>query len=148
MGQRERAADGETQLLQTLVRAFYEVSAGANLQMRAVLDGLGLTEAMAGVLWMLDPARPPATMRELARGLGCDPSNVTLIGDKLEQAGLAVRQVHPDDARSRILRLTPAGRTLRAELIDRLVAVTPLASLTRAEQQQLVRVLHKLGATS
>lgn len=140
-------AGADAQLLQTLVRAFYEVSAAANLQMRTLLDGLHLTEAMAGLLWMLDPALPPASMRELARGLGCDPSNVTLIGDKIEQAGLAVRQVNPNDARSRNLTLTAAGLTLRAQLFDQLVALTPLASLSRAEQQQLVSVLYKLGAT-
>lgn len=141
------SAGADPQLLQSLVRAFFEVSTAASLQLREVLEGLDLSESLAGVLWTLDPDLPPTSMRELAGRLGCDPSNVTLLGDKLEQAGLAVRQVSPSDARSRILTLTVAGLTLRGQLLDRLVSITPFATLPRHEQQQLVRVFRKLSTT-
>jgi len=87
-------------------------------------------------------------MREIARALGCDPSNVTLIGDKLEQAGLVTRQAHSDDRRSRVLTLTDTGRQLRERLLTRLVAATPLPSLTAREQHQLGRLLAKLGSSA
>ena len=63
-------------------------SAATARRTRAVLDEFGLNDTAAGVLWMLDPDNPPAGMRELARRIGCDPSNVTLISDRLEAAGL------------------------------------------------------------
>lgn len=131
-------------VLPDLVRAFYKASAAANQQSRDILDGLDLTETMAGVLWMLDPAQPPTSMREIARSLGCDPSNVTLVVDKLAQSRLVVREVNPRDARARILRLTHAGEELRRQLLDGLITVTPLAYLSKAEQKQLLDILEKL----
>src|SRR3954471_10297680 len=88
-------------LLQQLV----DVSATIDADMRVVLAELHLTESMSGLLWMLDPDRPPLRMREMAGRLGCDPSNVTLVGDKLEGLGLVVRRAHPADKRSRALYL-------------------------------------------
>ena len=142
---RRRGAD-RAEVLPDLVRAFYEVSAVANRQSREILDGLELTEPMAGVLWMLDPLRPPTSMREIARGLGCDPSNVTLIVDKLANSQLVVREVSPRDARARILRLTRSGEELRQRLVDGLITVTPLSSLSHSEQTGLLHVLRRLGA--
>lgn len=135
-------------LVQTLLRQLQEVSAATARRTRAVLDEFGLNDTAAGVLWMLDPDNPPAGMRELARRIGCDPSNVTLISDKLEAAGLTVREVHPEDGRLRVLTLTGAGLELRARLLDRLTTDTPLAGLTAAEQRRLVTLLGKLGASA
>jgi DNA-binding MarR family transcriptional regulator len=90
---------------------------------------------MAGVLWALDPAKPAVPMRELARRLRCDPSNVTLIGDRLEQAGLVVRRPHPSDGRSRILALTASGLERRAQLLQRLLDTTPLKGLSPRERR-------------
>lgn len=130
----------------TLLRQFFEVSATVNADVRDVLAEFDLTDSMSTLLWMLDPERPPLRMRELARGLSCDPSNVTLIGDKLEQAGLVTRQSHPDDRRARVLALTDRGRDIRRTLLPRLVAATPLPHLTVREQHQLGQLLVKLGA--
>ena len=106
------------------------VSASLDHEVRQVLAGLDLSASASGLLWMLDPARPPLRLREIARALDCDPSNVTLIGDKLQRAGLVTRQAHPDDRRSRVLALTPAGRRLRERLLDFVVpradAIYPL----------------------
>ncbi len=110
------------------------------------MEDFDLTESMAGVLWTLDSSQPPVPMRELARRIGCDPSNVTLIGDKRQRAGLVERQPHPSDGRARVLALTDAGRAFRKRLLDRLVATTPLSTLTVSEQQQLSDLLNKLGA--
>jgi MarR family transcriptional regulator, organic hydroperoxide resistance regulator len=136
----------DADLLQTLLRQLREVATVAGLRTRGVLDEFGLNETSAGVLWMLDPSQPPATMRELARRIGCDPSNVTLISGKLEQAGLTFREVNPSDGRSRLLSLTSAGLETRARLLDRLLRDTPLAALSRQEQHHLTALLAKLGA--
>lgn len=130
----------------SLLRQWFEVSATFNAEVREVLTEFDLTESASGLLWMLDPDLPPLRMREIARALGCDPSNVTLMGDKLQSAGLVRRQAHPDDRRSRVLALTDTGRQLRERLLARLVQATPLPSLTAREQAQLGQLLTKLGA--
>lgn len=134
-----------TEPLLTLLRQLFEVSAAINASVREVLADFELTESMSGLLWMLDPDRPPLRMREIARALGCDPSNVTLIGDKLEHAGLVTRSAHPDDRRSRVLSLTATGTNLRARLLQHLSAATPLPTLTARERHQLSQILSKLG---
>ncbi len=85
-------------------------------------------------------------MRELTRRLGCDPSNVTLLGDKLQDAGLVERRPHPTNGRARILALTAQGRDTWAQLNARLAITAPLSTLSATEQQQLSEQLAKLGA--
>lgn len=132
-----------------LLRQVFEFSTLTSARLRCVLEDFDLTESMAGILWTLDSSQPPVPMRELARRIGCDPSNVTLIGDKRQRAGLVERQPHPSDGRARVLALTDAGRAFRKRLkrlLNCLVATTPLSTLTVSEQQQLSDLLNKLGA--
>jgi hypothetical protein len=58
-------------------------------------------------------------MRELAGILNTDRPYMTLVVDELERRQLVVRTVHPDDRRSRVVRLTAAGEAAagRADLI-------------------------------
>ncbi|MDQ6669425.1 MAG: MarR family transcriptional regulator [Chloroflexota bacterium] len=117
-------------------------------QINAVLAEFDLTESLARVLWALGLEAAPATMRELARELRCDPSNVTLMSAKLEQAGLVERRPHPTDGRVRILALTEQGKGVWARLVERLEATSPVLGLTRAEQKQLSGLLAKVQAAS
>ena len=78
---------------------------------------LGLTPAAARALRELDPDHPlPA--RDLAGQLGCDRSNVTVLVDKLEQAGLVERRTEPTDRRQKTLLVTEEGRVVRARVIE------------------------------
>lgn len=129
-----------------LLRQVLEFSTLTSARLRRVLEDFGLNESMAGVLWTLDSGQAPLPMRELARRIGCDPSNITLIGDKLQRSGLVERRPHPSDGRVRVLALTDAGRAFRTQLLDRLVAITPLSTLTASEQKQFSNLLDKLGA--
>ncbi|WP_106215478.1 MarR family winged helix-turn-helix transcriptional regulator [Kineococcus rhizosphaerae] len=131
-----------------LLQQLFEVSAALNVEVGKALAEFDVSGSAGGLLWLLDPDRPPLRMREIARSLGCDPSNVTLMGDKLEEAGLLVRRPHPDDKRSRVLELTESGRHLRQRLLDRVVAATPLPTLTVREQDQLRHLLAKLSNAS
>lgn len=145
---RASRANADSARLQSVAVAFYEASAVAATRLRGVLSDLGLSETAAAVLWMLDPDAAPKSMRDLARVLGCDPSNVSLLGDKLERSGLAVREVSPHDSRARVLTLTDAGSQLRHRLLDGLTAVSPVAALSPADQADLHRLLSKLGDCS
>jgi DNA-binding MarR family transcriptional regulator len=68
--------------------------------------------------------------------------------DRLASRGLVEREDHPEDRRGVLVRLTPAGRAkVDAALADLLAAEQiMLRSLSRADQDQLVRALRLLLA--
>lgn len=108
---------------------------GAHLRERAVK--LGLTAAQATALRELTGAM---TLSELADRMSCEPSNATVVIDKLERQGLVERRPHPSDRRAKQLVLTAEGVELRKRLLELLAQESPLAGLTRQEQ----RMLHDL----
>ncbi len=76
---------------------------------------LASTQAFA----LMELARSsPIPMRELARLLRCDPSNVTGVTDRLEARGLVERRSEPRDRRVRTLCRT-GSRGLRAVFAGR-----------------------------
>jgi MarR family transcriptional regulator, organic hydroperoxide resistance regulator len=107
----------------------------AHVRERAVK--LGLTAAQATGLREL---AGPMTMSELAERMGCEPSNATVVVDRLEGQGLLERRPHPTDRRAKQLILTPDGTALREQLMELLAEESPLAGLTQEEQS----VLHDL----
>jgi len=91
-----------------------------------------LTPQQAATLWAL--------------ALVCDASNVTGIVDKLEARGLAQREAG-EDRRVKVLRLTPQGEALRAEM--RRTLLDPPAwirELPRDDQRLLREVLSRVVA--
>jgi DNA-binding MarR family transcriptional regulator len=109
---------------------------------------LGLSEALADVLWQLDPKEAPVPMRELAARRGCDPSTVTLLADRLEERRLVERRPDPADRRVKNLAITPAGAAVRERLVHGAIGESPLSRLSAAEQRQLNRLLGKaIGET-
>jgi DNA-binding MarR family transcriptional regulator len=107
----------------------------AHVRERAVK--LGLTSAQATALREL---AGPMTMSELAERMGCEPSNATVVVDRLEGQGMLERRPHPTDRRAKQLILTPDGTALRDRLLELLSEESPLAGLTQEEQG----VLHDL----
>jgi len=106
--------------------------------------GCDLSPAQFHVLHLLEPGRP-LPMGRLADTLGCDPSNVTGLVDRLGERGLIRRDSLPGDRRVKVLRLTPEGARLRAQLLRRVAERSlPLARLSLREQRTLVRILETL----
>lgn len=132
----------------TLVKLVYQTAESIASATSDVLDELELTQSQARILWALDPSRPPVPMRELARKLHFDPSNITLIADRLAAAGLVERQPHPSDGRQRVLALTDEGLGVLALLIKRLQERAPVFALPPEELTELTRLLAKAQATS
>jgi len=58
----------------------------------------------------------PANVNEIARTLSLDGSTVTRQVASMEARGQATRKVHPDDARSWLISLTPSGRRAMARI--------------------------------
>jgi DNA-binding MarR family transcriptional regulator len=130
----------------SLLQQLCDVADAQNEDIADVLGESGLTKPQAGILWALSPTTPPVSMRELARKLHCDPSNITLLGDQLEAAGLIQRQPDPSDGRRRILVLTDKGLAIWTRLLERMQQRSALFTLTIEEQNQLLGLLEKVQA--
>jgi DNA-binding MarR family transcriptional regulator len=102
-----------------------------------------LSPMQAHVLRLLEPDRP-LPMRSLAGLLRCDASNVTGIVDRLEERGLVQRAVSAADRRVKMLVVTPAGRRVRARMLDRLAeAPEQIELLSDADQLALRDILRR-----
>ena len=86
-----------------------------------------------------------ATMRELAVFAGRTKATTTVLVDKLEALGYVRREASERDARSVLVRLTPAGEALRPAFrsISRRFCAFLYAGLSREESETLERLLEK-----
>jgi DNA-binding MarR family transcriptional regulator len=110
---------------------------------RVESSGVPPGEVMA--LWRLREggAMP---MGAMASCMHLDPSQVTLLVDRLERRGYAERRPHPQDRRVKLVGLTPDGETFLDELWSSLHEDAPgLARLGRADLLALRRILRKAG---
>ena len=111
--------------------------------MFAMLDEHDLTPPHGHALSMLGPE--PIRMRDIADHMVCDASYVTAIVDRLEEVGLAKRQLSPDDRRVKVVALTERG--LRAANAIRASMMAPPASfngLSTADRRALAKILEKI----
>ena len=129
-----------------VLRQLLDLATATDVQVRHVLEDSGLTASAGAVLWALSGSSSGLPMRNLVRLIGCDPSNITLISNKLEAEGLVRRLRHPSDRRARILTLTARGRRASNTLLARLAEHTGVGALTVRERVQLSALLAKLGA--
>lgn len=88
-------------------------------RINGVAAAAGLSPVSAWALVQLDP-RDPISQKELAARLKCNPSTVVDPTDRLEEAGLVVRQPNAADRRVNVLVVTARGARVRDELIERL----------------------------
>jgi len=86
-------------------------------RMREWVAPLGLTVAQASALREMSE---PMTMKDLAHKMSCEPSNATIVIDKLETQRLIERRPHPTDRRAKQLVLTDEGTALRAKVLEAL----------------------------
>lgn len=124
-----------------VVTAALDLAAALQAGIDIALDAEQLTPPLASALWVLDPSHPPQPRKAVAAQLRCDPSNVTLIADRLAALGLLQRVPDPEDRRVKALALTTHGVQARARLLHALAAGLPLDRLTDADLGQLARLL-------
>ncbi|WP_244259375.1 MarR family transcriptional regulator [Rathayibacter sp. VKM Ac-2759] len=80
---------------------------------KPILEPLGLTHPQYLVMLALWE-REPRSLSDLAEVLRLEPATLSPLIKRLEAAGLATRARDPRDERLLAVRLTPAGRELRA----------------------------------
>jgi len=113
----------------------------------AVSEAIGMSYLRAKALRLLLPG--PLPMRDLGAALTTDASYTTVMVDDLEERGLVAREVNPADRRSRLVRVTDAGREV-AHTADAIQSAPPaaLSALTDEELATLERLLRRLVEAS
>lgn len=126
-------------------RAAVEVVDAFLALMGAMRDHLGQVAAAMDVsppmLLTLRMLSEPLPQREIAARIGCDPSYVTSLIDRLEELQAVERTPDPDDRRVNRIVLTERGQQLRAEVAVDLLRDMPLV---RGLDEQDLRALHGL----
>lgn|GEM_PF-1462161 len=142
----DAGSHGDESLIHALIKQVVTLAAQTSAQATDLLKELDLTEPLLNVLWRLDPDADAPSMRTLATTLGCDPSTVTFLTDRLEQRGLIHRRPGSADRRQKVVGLTSRGVEVRALLVRTLTASSPLTRLSPDDQHQLQALLAKAGA--
>jgi DNA-binding MarR family transcriptional regulator len=83
----------------------------------AALRPFGLTNGQFSLMVALNQPEPPPIGR-LAPFLGMDPSTLTAAVKPLARRGLLTVEPDPQDRRSRLLRITPAGAALMRQAVE------------------------------
>ena len=92
-----------------LIAPLHKATHQVGLYIHRELREIGISQAEAHVLSFLS-ARGPCSIADLHRSFGHRRSTLTSILNRLEDRGLIAREIHPDDRRSYLLRLTRQGR--------------------------------------
>ena len=95
----------------------------------------GLTPLQAKALLATED---PTPMRRIADQLYAEPSNVTVIINRLEANGLVERHADPADRRVKLVAATATGRAIASDLRDQMpFATAPLERLTVTQRETL-----------
>ncbi len=137
---RADGADTSAELAELFGRTMRRLHRGT----REALAPFGLSGSEARVVRLL--ADGPMRMTLIAERLSVVPRTVTDIVDGAEAAGVVVRRSDPEDRRSTLVELTPAGRELfdRLEAARHTCAAAVFDALSGDERQQLLGLLRTL----
>jgi DNA-binding MarR family transcriptional regulator len=130
-------ADGVVRLRRAIQRLARQLNASATDE--------GLTPSQASVLALI-VGHAPVTPSELARLEGLNPTMLSRVVGKLEDAGLVRRTPAPQDLRSATVSSTPAGRRRHERIKRQRSAVVSrcVARLPARDQQALTAALPAL----
>jgi DNA-binding MarR family transcriptional regulator len=135
-----KTSDSEAAAQWELAKLVHALEIQNNARVRECVARLDLTVGQASALRELTH---PMTMGELAARMGCEPSNATVVVDKLESLELIERHPHPSDRRAKQLTLTPDGSEHRERLLEALSKEPLFAGLTQPEQDALQHLLRR-----
>ena len=136
------------EIARELPQVFFRLLMGHRAWVKSAAMGLGLSAFQAMPLVLMDPARPQP-MSEVAAIIGCGPSNLTGIIDKLEARGLVKRRQAQGDRRVKEVSLTRAGQAFRKRLLARIRQPAPwMRALPAEDQQRLIEIFGKALAAS
>jgi DNA-binding MarR family transcriptional regulator len=144
-------AEASISLTDNPLREFIRVEGLVERVMQHYFARFGISGSQWGLLRTLHRAEEDGQSRlrltDLSDRLLIRPPSVTGAVDRLERAGLVLRDHATVDQRSKLVSLTPKGR----QLIQRILAVHEqqiakvLGGLTKKEQAEFHRLLRRLG---
>ena len=110
------------------------------------LDAYGVTATKLDILHLVSASPQGTTAARLREQLMMTQPNVTFVVAGLERDGLIRRSADPDDKRSSLIRLTPAGKRLIDGMTgEQLKALKQGASIfTDVEKDAMIRMLSDL----
>jgi len=125
-----------------LARRFHQICLGALAQITGPQD---LSPQQFGILASIQD-EPGKDQRRLAERLGIDTVSAHHHIEFLEGRGLVTREVDPDDRRSRVLKLTKRGVSLREKLRPGIVDAHDrvLSSLSQQERETFLHLLTRI----
>ena len=100
---------------------------------RSVVESTGLPFSRIRILKRLD--RHPMTVKEVAEAATIDAPAATVAVNDLESRGLVVREINPENRRSKVVSLTAAGREMLRAVNE--VADPPPVSLSALDGEDL-----------
>ena len=127
------------QLVPGIHRATHRIA----LYLDAAQPPLDVSQGEAHLLAFLAEAGP-SSIAQLHDAFAHKRSTLTSYLDRLEKKGLALRQLHPDDRRSYLIALTPAGKKRAARIHQRLAELEDgaFARLGERDLRGFQAVLH------
>jgi MarR family 2-MHQ and catechol resistance regulon transcriptional repressor len=110
------------------------------------IEPSGLGQSDFAVLEVL-LSKGPQKVNDIGRRVDLTSGSITTAIDRLEARGLVARAHDDADRRTRVVRLTPAGRAHISGIFAQHAAALEAASggLTKAERKSLIGLLKKLG---
>ncbi|WP_433170522.1 MarR family winged helix-turn-helix transcriptional regulator [Actinoallomurus sp. CA-150999] len=132
--------NAQTEAQWELGKLVHDLDMQCAARMRDWVTPLGLTVAQASALREMTG---PMTMRELAVKMSCEPSNATIVIDKLETLQLIERRPHPTDRRAKQLVLTDEGTELRERVLKALAEEPIFTGLTQQQLDTLENLLQQ-----
>jgi DNA-binding MarR family transcriptional regulator len=127
-----------------LIAHLHKATHQVGLYIDRELSQISVSQAEAHVLSLLS-ARGRHSIADVHHSFGHRRSTLTSILNRLEDRGLITREVHPDDRRSYLLRLTRDGKPVAARArrtLERLEA----AALSDLGEQQVAAFVAVIGA--
>jgi DNA-binding MarR family transcriptional regulator len=115
-------------------------------RLEAELRVIGLSPTLYETLEQLAHAERPLSLRVLAEGQHCAPSNITQKMDRLEREGLVRRIEDPSDRRVVLAEITPSGKEKTRsgeQIVERLEAEFESA-IPEGDRAAFIRVLGAL----
>jgi len=119
-----------------LIAHLHKATHQVGLYIHRELSEIGISQAEAHVLSHLS-LHGPCSIAEVHDSFGHRRSTLTSILNRLEDRGLIDREIHPDDRRSYLLRLTRDGKPV-ASTARRTLERLEAAALSRLSEQQVV----------
>jgi DNA-binding MarR family transcriptional regulator len=104
----------------------------ADYERAAQAHGLTLTQARA----LGFAACEPLSQRQLAARFGCDPSNISVLVDRLVERELVERRPDPNDGRVKLIAATDAGRALAQRCCEDREWLTSVLDALSVEQRE------------